>query len=223
MGMARRLEQLRVGEHRRLRQAMGTAFTALKEAERRRIEVPVPQVDIWGEPIQATREAPRSLVNLRPLFDAWGPFETGLQAHLDSWDKVLAPLVLRWEKGQRVGNDVVHLAALLRSRRRQLEAHVNRVRSASRFVSELRPPMLALFSALEASDRVEEGEVLAVLLSGGDPDSFDSAPRHMTSDDITRRLRSSIDSEPYYEEEPEEEVAPEPTLWDRLRRWVTGS
>ena len=86
---------------------------------------------------------------------------------------------------------------------------------ASRFVSELRAPMLALFSALEASDRVEEGEILPVLLSG-DPDSVDSIPRQMTSDDLTRRLRSSIDSEPDYE--PEER-----SLLGRVWRWITGS
>ncbi len=210
MWMTRRLEQLRVAEHRKLRQALEAAGQALQEALRRRVEVPAPRVNLFGEPIESG-ELPSERVNLRPASDAFDPLERAITAHLDAFELRLAPMVRRWEQGEDKAADVARLAAELRSHRSRLEECVARMRAATRFTSELRAPMLALFSALEACDRLHEAEVLGVLLAHG-PDSADSLPRAASSQDFTRRLRSSIDSEP--------DITAEPSLWQRLLHFL---
>ena len=83
------------------------------------------------------------------------------------------------------------------------------------FVGQLRPPLVAVFAAVEACDAVE-ADVVPTLVAGQQevlPATIEGAPPvTLSSDDVTRNLRTSTR---YRRPEIEERVA-KPSLWGRM-------
>lgn len=184
---------------------------ALSAVRRRRAAAP--RVDLWGQPV-ASDDLPSDRVNLRPVLEAWPALEGAVITYLDAWDQRVAPLARRLEAGEDVGEALAGLVARLRIERRAFEPHVEQLRATARFSSELRPSVLVLLSALERCDRAHQDQ-LGPALATGDPESLDSAPREVSPDEVTRRLRASIDSEP-------ERTGPR-SPWARWWSWLLGS
>ena len=208
MSILQRVEEIRTGEHMRLRMSLSraeSALFALEEARKNAMSAPH-KVDMFGDPKPDEDIKDRHLtrLNLRPLFDAWTPFEEQLLARVDSWEMDLWPLVRRWGVGEPVGEAVRMVTSNLLARRAKLEPSIDELRRQGNFVGEMRAPLMALFHAIEVCDEAE-GDVIPALMTGSREladRTAGAAPQRVRSSDVTRALRSNPNRS-RFEREPE--------------------
>lgn len=200
MRVLRRVEEIRQTEHARLRMAIERAGRAIRDMEEAQAEAAreAPKdTDLFGDPVAKARveraEHPLLRINLMPLLTAWQPFENMLIERVDTWEMDLWPLVRRWSAGEPVAGAVQAVASNMISRRTKLDPLLREVRMLASFVGELRPRLVAVFSAVEACDAVE-AEVVPALIAGRrdlpDPTIEGAPPITLSTDDVTRNLRS---------------------------------
>ncbi|MBX2803910.1 MAG: hypothetical protein KTR31_39910 [Myxococcales bacterium] len=230
MSILRAVESIRASEHMKLRMALSRA-----EGEMRRVEVERAEAmketrptDMFGDPIapeKAPPENPLIRLNLRPLFQAWDPFETHLLSRMDEWEMKLWPLVRRWTDGEPVGEHVRAVTNMLQVQRQSLEQHLALVRREVSFVGPLRAPMMALWSALDVSDRAE-ATIFPGLLSGSlqhaDATATRGAPQ-ITGAQFSQILRSRPPTVVDPEEEVEDTEDPKSIIdqiGGRLADWI---
>jgi len=215
MGILSMVEQVRAVEHRKVRTALAAAWGAMRRFEESRQEAAEPARDLFGDPLNVSPEPKRGRqVNMRPLYQAWEPFEDTLLRRLDLWEQELWPLVRVWEGGAIVDESVREVSLHLAGQRQDVDHLLQSVRVASHRVGELRAPMLSLFSALQRAE-VAENRVMPALLAG-DPVSVDTLDRGRTPADVVRALRTKLQPPPAPEPEPE------PTALGRFMGWLGG-
>ena len=202
MRVLQRVEEIRTGEHMRLRQALQRASHSLRileeETEAAAKGVSSSGVDMWGEPIKSDDEPDDqfkpSLVNVGPLIAVWQPFEAKLLERVDTWEMDLWPLVRRWVMGEPVTQAVQTVASGMLARRTKLEPLLKALRTQVSFVGKARAPVMAVFSAMEACDEAE-AEIVPALISGKVEQVERSVegvtPRVLSSAQVARNLRSN--------------------------------
>lgn len=225
MRVLQRVEEIRRSEHVRLRMAIERATRAiddLKEAQAQVLSGPS-EVDMFGDPLarrraeaEAAEKGSPPLVNLSGLLAAWRPFESMLIDRVDTWEMDLWPLVRRWAIGEPVEGAVRAVASNMLARRAKLEPALREMRIQTGFVGALRPPLVAVFAAVEACDAVEADVVPALVAGRSDVSEPTVLPAAITlsSDEVARNLRSRPRPRP-----PVAARRPaKPSLWGRVMK-----
>ena len=187
-----RVEQIRKGEHERLRQAIARIDSALRAMveEEELANREVVRFDIFGERQKETPPPPPRRKSVVPLRLAWSPLEEAILARLDRWEGYLLPVCRRWMAGEPLEEELREHAIALMDGRTRIEGLLREFRNQALFFESTRDLVRSLVTALEASDRAEEDEVLPALLAGIPEVSATSTPRSASSEEVARNLRA---------------------------------
>src|SRR5687768_13994091 len=124
MRIVDRVEQIREGEHERLRQAiyrLDSALRVMAEEEEQELQLrETPSYDLFGERRSQPEPLPPSRrKSIIPLQLAWAPLEGALLSRLDRWEEHLLPLCQQWMDGAPLEEELrEHAIAVIDARTR---------------------------------------------------------------------------------------------------------